>query len=974
MIQSKGNSMQATMNTTSSVEFGRKIDREMSFLQRKQTGSFYTADSLTAVMIDDLICSLPDNKRENLFNLRFLEPCVGTGSFVFAYLMAAKKLSFTQEQYNYLLNNIYVCDINKEALDTYSLALFDFALENFGIELDEEYFSKHVGAGLLFDLSMDVPQYTSIDRVFGKGSENSFDIVITNPPYKNLKADRSHYPNDHEYAKEKIRYSIVTEQAIKHLQYSVYGVNNIYKYFVEEILERYATKNGVISLLIPSSILTDKTCELLRKRIFTTAGIKSIITIREGSNVVDSQQALCVLQIHKQKIFSTIDVCQDYDSSKQRRITVSTNKAFSVELGYSILLLEPEEYIQFEKLKKHPKIRDLDFIINMRGELDLTNNKNEITKENTRYPLIRGRNIGYYKLINTPTDEFARLSFIDKSTKKIFIKSERIICQQIANMLKDRRLTFSLIPENTVLANSCNFVTVKNNNYDVDLYFMLGLLNSSLMNWYFKLQSSNNHINNYEIGNLPFPLSFSRKAELADLVRDYINNPKHKLIIDKIDELVSEAFGLIKTGGHFDIASLPDTTIFDKKVIQAIIDKQNRKSREEIFNHITFKLSELDMEMIRAVPQGGSWKNIPAQTIAKSKRLIRITETGGRTTLYGRIDYNKPSYTITTYFNRPGNGSYIHPVHDRVISVREAARLQSFPDDYFFYGNKSQLLNQIGNAVPPLFAYQIAKNIKEKVGNKYSLDLFCGAGGMTLGFKQAGIKSILSTDIDLAACITLKINNPEIQVLAGDITQDDVKKKIIDTAINGNVDLICGGPPCQGFSMAGFRLSDDPRNQLFIDFINIVSHVKPKIVVFENVEGLLTFQQGNTYRLIHDMFSEIGYKTEGRLLKTQYFGVPQKRKRVIIICIKNDIPILTSDLFPISITTNESSQITAKDAIYDLEKIECSEQAKYDRISYSKYVAMLKGEISQDLFLKEISSINDTLFTKELYSQQFTLF
>ncbi len=101
--------------------------------------------------------------------------------------------------------------------------------------------------------------------------------------------------------------------------------------------------------------------------------------------------------------------------------------------------------------------------------------------------------------------------------------------------------------------------------------------------------------------------------------------------------------------------------------------------------------------MIRSIPAGGSWKDIPMETVEKSKRLKRITQTGGRTTLYGRIDYNKPSYTITTYFNRPGNGTYVHPIHQRVLSVREAARFQAFRDDYYFFGNKTQHLKQVGN-------------------------------------------------------------------------------------------------------------------------------------------------------------------------------------------------------------------------------------------------------------------------------------
>jgi DNA (cytosine-5)-methyltransferase 1 len=373
--------------------------------------------------------------------------------------------------------------------------------------------------------------------------------------------------------------------------------------------------------------------------------------------------------------------------------------------------------------------------------------------------------------------------------------------------------------------------------------------------------------------------------------------------------------------------------------------------------------------MVRAVPQGGSWKNIPVETVAKSKRLERITQTGGRTTLYGRIDYKKPSYTITTYFSRPGNGTYIHPIHDRVLSMREAARFQTFPDSYFFCGNKTQLLKQVGNALPPLFAYQIAKKLVEMVSCERSLDLFCGAGGMTLGFKQAGVKSVLCTDIDPSACLTLKVNNPEIPVLCGDITQADIKSRIIEAALERAVDIICGGPPCQGFSMAGHRLSADPRNQLFNDFIDIAAQVKPKLIVFENVEGLLTFQKGETYHLIHDMFSEIGYKTEGRLMQAHLFGVPQKRKRVIMICVRKDLDIHPSELYPAPVTTDEATQLTAHMTISDLEKVECGDGAKYNDAGYSNLVAMLKGEIPLDIFLHDISKT----CTPNLFSLDYQL-
>ena len=122
--------------------------------------------------------------------------------------------------------------------------------------------------------------------------------------------------------------------------------------------------------------------------------------------------------------------------------------------------------------------------------------------------------------------------------------------------------------------------------------------------------------------------------------------------------------------------------------------------------------------------------------------------------------------------------------------------------------------------------------------------------------------------------------------------------------------------------------------------------------MFENVEGLLTFQGGATYRLIHDMFSEIGYNTEGRLMKTHLFAVPQKRKRVIIMCVRKDLNILPSALYPMPITVDEHSQLSARMTIPDLENVECGDDAKYDNTELNDFIAMLKNEISPELFLK----------------------
>jgi DNA (cytosine-5)-methyltransferase 1 len=371
-------------------------------------------------------------------------------------------------------------------------------------------------------------------------------------------------------------------------------------------------------------------------------------------------------------------------------------------------------------------------------------------------------------------------------------------------------------------------------------------------------------------------------------------------------------------------------TDVESKAVEEICEKYKAISKGQVLNHITFKLSDLDLEMIRDVPQGGNWKDIPPETIKKSQRLIQITRTGGRTTLYGRLDYQKPSFTISTYFNRPGNGTFVHPVHNRTISPREAARFQSFKDDYYFSGTKGKILKQIGNAVPPLMAMQIALRIKEKTGYSKTIGLFSGAGGLTTGFKEAGMSSVLETDFDFDACVTCKVNNPEIPVLCADITEKTTKDTIVEIASLEGVDIICGGPPCQGFSMAGKRFIDDPRNQLFKHYADVVGQIKPKVFVFENVEGLLSMSKGQVYREIFDLFSSFGYVMTGHVLNSVDYGVPQKRKRVIVIGVRNDLNIDPETLYPEKTTPMEKDRVTSKDTIDDLEDVPCGLKAYYD--------------------------------------------
>ncbi|MBP1920909.1 Alw26I/Eco31I/Esp3I family type II restriction adenine-specific DNA-methyltransferase [Youngiibacter multivorans] len=983
-------------------ESSKNYEKSMDKLRRKQIGSYFTSLELTVKMMDELISEMSKEEIENIYKMRFLEPCVGTGNFVFAYILGCVKLGLTSEQVKELINNIYVCDINEEAIAIYRDNLTFFALEFFGIALSDDYYRSHIGGGLLFNVGDSKIRFISLKDVFGEEiAERRFDIVATNPPYKNLKAEHTHYIDENEKNNDKSKYYQISELAQKHFQYSTTGTLNLYKLFVEEIIENYLTDNGKCSLLIPSSILSDKTCSRLRNRMLFNYKIISIKTMGEDSSYVDAQQALCAILLKKGQSTDFINISKDYDKNPENTTNIHVDDLTNSNCENAIVVLTESEYRVLEAVNKFPKLKDITCIKNLRGELDLSIDKNYITSVESPYRLIRGRNIGLFQINRQNSFDYVSEDFIKKSPKGRYVKVHRIACQQIANQSKKKRVIFSYIKPNTVLGNSCNFIVVNENNLDIDLDWLIGVLNSSLINWLFKLTSSNNHINNYELDALPLPIYSKNKNEIRQLVKKYIEVGASE-ILDEIEELVCQAYEISSidtTSGNIDANSgnydksiilkfyneikyiLPNTqlstiasllegnisieeiiiqcgyslTSFEEKVLTNLYNKYLDIKSNRVLNHTLFKLSDLDLEMIKPIPQGGNWKNIPQETISKSKRLERIKETGGRTTLYGRIDYKKPSYTITTYFNRPGNGTYVHPIHNRVITVREAARFQSFNDDYYFCGNKNQQLKQVGNAVPVLLAYQIAKNILGKTGCSRSLDLFCGAGGMTAGFKAGGINSILSTDIEESACMTLKVNNPEIPILCGDITNPLTKSQIVQTALENEADIICGGPPCQGFSMAGFRQVDDPRNQLFRDFADIVSKVKPKIIVFENVEGLLTFQNGETYRNIIQLFSELGYNANGRTLFAHHFGVPQKRKRVILICTRKDLSFSPDELFPEPPTISEELQITAYDTISDLENIGFGHEAVYKNIAISKYVQLLRDQISHIDYFTSIS-------------------
>ena len=172
------------------------------------------------------------------------------------------------------------------------------------------------------------------------------------------------------------------------------------------------------------------------------------------------------------------------------------------------------------------------------------------------------------------------------------------------------------------------------------------------------------------------------------------------------------------------------------------------------------------------------------------------------------------------------------------------------------------------------------------VANKYTyVDLFSGSGGFSLGFDWAGFENIFSVENDHEICETYRHNFPNHELLERDITKIE-DEEILNLVKGKNVDVVIGGPPCQGFSMAGNigrKFADDPRNQLFKEFVRIVSLLKPKCFVMENVARLYTRLNGQTREEIKQHFKELGYVVDARVVCASEYGVPQNRNRVLFI-------------------------------------------------------------------------------------------
>lgn len=195
------------------------------------------------------------------------------------------------------------------------------------------------------------------------------------------------------------------------------------------------------------------------------------------------------------------------------------------------------------------------------------------------------------------------------------------------------------------------------------------------------------------------------------------------------------------------------------------------------------------------------------------------------------------------------------------------------------------------------------------------ISTFAGCGGSSLGYSMAGYRELLMVEWDANAVATFRHNLPDVPVYQGDIAELSVQEVLEQTGLDvGELDVLDGSPPCQGFSTAGKRVLDDSRNQLFREYVRLIRGLQPKVLVMENVSGMVKGKMKLVFVEILAELKTAGYRVRACLLNAAYFHVPQTRQRMIFIGVRNDL--LKEPTYP----APESDLISLREALRGLKE------------------------------------------------------
>lgn len=500
---------------------------------RKMRGAFYTPYKIASLIVSKTLNELSRNK---IKHPKILDMGCGTGVFLSAAAHQLRERNYSENSILYeVLHGSDVEDLSNVIAKVILQTELDIPIDNFS----------------------NLKSIKTEDIIFGnlnhdllKAKTNSlFDAVIMNPPYDRLKVDRG-TKSEKELVIKKVNF-------IKNLNIfknSSSGSIDLYRLFIDKGIS-LLKPSGIIGAIVPMTFMADKSSAAIRKKLINAKAISEIIIFPEKAKIFEKVTQACSIFIANLKGGNeTITIAEMLNSSDVlKKITVPLRVITSTSPSYSpIPLIKTAEVHLLDKLNNFPRVGEIRGITNRRGELDLTLDKKYLSGFDNR--LLKGISIKLFSTNKIFKVNYKGFIKAKAGTSRVSdIHSERIAGQQISNIGTHQRLKFALVPKDYILGNSLNYLKVDEKLFlknSFSIYSLLGFLNSNILNWRFKLTSSNNHVNNYELDDLPIPINAPKnKIEALNKVVYKIckaSDIQNKKLIDNMNTIVQDCYKITK--------------------------------------------------------------------------------------------------------------------------------------------------------------------------------------------------------------------------------------------------------------------------------------------------------------------------------------------------------------------------------------------------------------------------------------------
>lgn len=942
------------LEATSGVETTYKVGKS---LEQRLTGRFYTHARIGKAMAIDVAKRLEASE-----SLKIIDPFCGDGRLLC-----------------WLIDALY----EQGKIPSKSLEIAAWDCDQSAIKTAQKAISQRIET---LDISVARVDAQTIDSFeYALKNQQSFDICVTNPPWETIKPDSRELAELEQEDKE--AYVSLLKEKVFRLEkaypyskparkFSGWGAN-LARCGIEASV-RLIAPGGYFAIVAPATILGDQISAPLRSWLFSQNTVDTVHHYPAEARLFEGVDQSAVYFVgHRgigQKNKRPLEVIQHFEKEQEAQppvleISISSLEENHYAIGFSS---SPEIAKAMPFLADLPKLGDYetgaDILFKLGRELDETGIASKLSDTGS-YRFAKGRQITRYSAVGGEA-AFLKGTITPPSSSDL----HRLVWRDVARQSSARRVIATIIPPGVVTGNSLNVLIPKRMPYEA-LLAVLGVFNSVIFEAQVRASISTNHLSVGAIRRIRVPDLSSRThvERVSKLVEKQLREPSESYSA-QIDVEVASWYGL-PDDVYLDLLTMLErhspNDVSEIKRTMAVRQQKSKNETIRIENHYAATLSELDLRICRSVPPGGNWKDIPEDIPSERIKNIRISFAkgeGSRSTYYGRLHPDRPSYTINTYFTRPGNGCHIHYDYSneqhRTLSHREAARLQSFPDNFIFKGNKGSVTTQIGNAVPPLLAFQVARHLNI-VGQ--AVDLFAGAGGLGLGFGWAGWETLVGNELEASFAETYR-TNVHSNIVVGDVTDDSIKKQILTEAKGArNKDLplcVLGGPPCQGFSTAGNKRSmEDERNWLFRDYCGLLAALKPDVFVFENVTGLLNMEGGRVFEMVKDELSKHAKRLIVWKLHSENYAIPQRRSRVIIVGdntgkVPESPPPMISTLSARDLICDLPQPPSVKEALDDLPALKPGQDGGdlgYRHEPTTPYQALMRGEISAAQYLEKVT-------------------